>query len=139
MMQKTRLGIGVGLFGAALYLMAFLNGSVVAILLAGYVLLFEQNEWLRKTAVKAVSLMVVFGLLISVVGFMTDFTGLAVDFVGMFGLNLSIPFVNSFVALIDDLIRLFEKVLFILLGLTALGQSSLPIPVVDDLIRKYMN
>ena len=57
----------------------------------------------------------------------------------MFGLNLSIPFVNSFVALIDDLIRLFEKVLFILLGLTALGQSSLPIPVVDDLIRKYMN
>ena len=51
-MQKTRLGISVGLLGAAIYFMGLFSGYLLAVLLAGYVLLFEENSWLRKNAVK---------------------------------------------------------------------------------------
>lgn len=63
-MQKTRLGISVGLLGAAIYFMGLFSGYLLAVLLAGYVLLFEENSWLRKNAVKAMSVMAVFSLLI---------------------------------------------------------------------------
>lgn len=65
-MQKTRLGISVGLLGAAIYFMGLFSGYLLAVLLAGYVLLFEENSWLRKNAVKAMSVMAVFSLLITV-------------------------------------------------------------------------
>ena len=54
-MQKAKLGISVGLLGAAIYLTA-LSGSLLGLLvLAGYVLLVEDNQWLRLSAVKAVA------------------------------------------------------------------------------------
>ncbi len=53
--QKTKLGISVGLLGAAIYFMGLFSGYMVAVLLAGYVLLFEENEWLKKSAVKAIA------------------------------------------------------------------------------------
>ena len=62
-MQKTRLGISVGMLGAAIYLTGLFSGYVVAVLMAGYVLLFEENSWLRRSAVKAVSLMVFFSFI----------------------------------------------------------------------------
>ncbi|MFR5908747.1 MAG: hypothetical protein ACLUFT_10550 [Gemmiger formicilis] len=49
-MQKAKLGISVGLLGAAIYLTA-LSGSLLGLLvLAGYVLLVEDNQWLRLSA-----------------------------------------------------------------------------------------
>lgn len=36
-MQKTRLGISVGLLGAAIYFMGLFSGYLLAVLLAGYV------------------------------------------------------------------------------------------------------
>lgn len=42
-MQKTRLGISVGMLGAAIYLTGLFSGYLVAVLLTGYVLLFEEN------------------------------------------------------------------------------------------------
>ena len=42
-MQKTRLGTLDRVLGAALYLTAFFGGIIPVLLLAGYVLLFEEN------------------------------------------------------------------------------------------------
>lgn len=59
-MQKAKLGISVGLLGAAIYLTA-LSGSLLGLLvLAGYVLLVEDNQWLRLSAVKAVAVYLFF-------------------------------------------------------------------------------
>lgn len=45
-MQKTRLGISVGMLGAAIYLTGLFSGYLVVVLMVGYVLLFEENSWL---------------------------------------------------------------------------------------------
>lgn len=80
-MQKTRLGISAGLLGAAIYFVGLFSGYLVAVVLTGYVLLFEENSWLRKSAVKAVFVMALFSLLITVlnlvpnaISFINDFT-----------------------------------------------------------------
>ncbi len=45
-MQKTKLGVSVALMGAALYFLGLFSGYVALIILAGYVLLMEENVWL---------------------------------------------------------------------------------------------
>ena len=59
-MQKTRLGISVGLMGFITYFGCCFGGYIAAILLFGYILLVENNQWLRKTAVKAMILTIAF-------------------------------------------------------------------------------
>lgn len=57
-MQKTRMGISVGLMGAATYLCGLFGGLMVTVVIAGYILLFEENAWLKRAAVKSVALVV---------------------------------------------------------------------------------
>ena len=71
-MQKAKLGISVGLLGAAIYLTA-LSGSLLGLLvLAGYVLMVEDNQWLRLSAVKAVAVYLFFTFVIQAVGYVPD-------------------------------------------------------------------
>ena len=53
------------------YFMGLLNTTAL-IIIAGYILLFEQNGWLKKCAVKAVAIFVVFSLIPICFGFVTD-------------------------------------------------------------------
>ena len=81
-MQKAKLGISVGLLGAAIYLTA-LSGSLLGLLvLAGYVLLVEDNQWLRLSAVKAVAVYLFFTFVIQAVGYVPDVLGIISEYVG---------------------------------------------------------
>lgn len=53
--MKTKLGISAGLLGAAVFFLALVGGWIPTILVAGYILLFEANDWLKNCAVKAVA------------------------------------------------------------------------------------
>ena len=59
----------MGMLGAAIYLTGLFSGYLVAVLIAGYVLLFEENGWLKRSAVKAVSLMVFFSFITVLIKF----------------------------------------------------------------------
>ena len=137
-MQKTRLGISVGLLGAAIFFSGLFSGYLVAVILAGYVLLFEDNVWLRKSAVKAVATMMFFSLLVFVVNLIPNAIGFINDIVGVFNGNFSIVPLTKIVAAITSALDIFEKVLFIGLGLKALNQGSISIPIIDRLVNKYM-
>lgn len=60
-LEKTRLGIGVGLLGSGLYFVGMLDFQAL-IILAGYVLLFESNEWLKGNAVRVLKIVIGFSL-----------------------------------------------------------------------------
>lgn len=137
-MQKTKLGISVGLFGAAVYFMGLFGGYLVMILLAGYALLFEQNEWLRKSVVKAVVLAVCFSLLTALINLIPDAISFIGDIASAFNASVYLPRVRSIIEAITDALAIIEKVLLIVLGVKALNQSTITIPVVDKLINKYM-
>jgi len=137
-MQKTKLGISVGLLGAAIYFMGLFSGYMVAVLLAGYVLLFEGNEWLKKSAVKAIAVMVVFSFLTTVVNLIPNAIS-AIDYiVSMFGGNFHITFVANLVSAVVAVLNIIQKLLLLGLGVKALNQGTIAVPVVDNLINKYM-
>lgn len=137
-MQKTKLGISVGLLGAAIYFTGLFSGYLVAVLLTGYVLLFEENGWLKKNAVKAVALMAFFSLLIVGINLIPNVLGVISNLLGIFDVHFSYGVVNSIISVVIGIINLIERVLFILLGFKALNQGTIAVPVVDKLIGKYM-
>lgn len=137
-MQKTRLGISVGLLGAAIYFMGLFSGYLLAVLLAGYVLLFEENSWLRKNAVKAMSVMAVFSLLITVLNLVPNAIGFINAVVSIFGGSFYVAFLSNLISAAVAALNIIEKLLIIGLGVKALTQGTIAVPVVDNLINKYM-
>lgn len=137
-MQKTKIGISVGLLGAAIYFMGLLGGYVATVLLVGYVLLFEENEWLRKSSVKAIGIMILFSLLSSVIGLIPN----AINFIdyifSIFGSYFRISVVSDLIGAINTALTVIEKLLMIGLGIKALNQGTMSVPVVDKLIDKFM-
>ena len=56
-MPKTKFGITVGLFAAAIYFAAIFGGYVPVLLLGGYALIAEKDGWLKRVAIKAVAIL----------------------------------------------------------------------------------
>lgn len=142
--MKTKLGISVGLLGAATYFTGFFGGYVIAGILAGYILLVEENVWLKKTAVKAVALLIGFSLLSAVVNLIPNIFDFIETLIRIF--DQYFVFEAEIFAVIDRLVsfvltalNLVEKVVFIVLGLKALNQGTIKIPVIDNLVNKYMD
>lgn len=137
-MNKTKLGISVGLFGAMVYFGGLFGGYLLTVLLAGYVLWFEEDEWLKKSVIKAVTLMVCFSLLVTAINLIPNTISFINSFVLMFGGSFSITVVSQLSYVLINALDILEKVIFILLGLKALKQETLAISAVDKLIDKYM-
>lgn len=137
-MQKTKLGVSVAVLGAAMYFTGLFSGYVVAVVLAGYILLMEENEWLKKTAVKAVALMIAFSLLSTLLGLIPDVINFINSIFIIFDGDFSIPVVSKIVYMLGEAISLVRIVLFLLLGLKALHQGTIKVPVVDKLVNKSM-
>lgn len=137
-MQKTKLGISVGLLGAAVYFTGLFDGYLVAIILTGYVLLAEGNEWLRKNTVKAVALLICFSFLSTAINLLPDLLGFINNICEVFNGSFYIAIISKIVNVIWSALAIIRKVLFLVLGLKALHQGSVALPVVDKLIDKYM-
>lgn len=137
-MQKTRLGISVGLLGAAIYLVGLFGGYVAMVVLAGYTLLFESNGWLRRSAVKAVVLMVAFSALNAVLGLIPDCFSAIEEVVVLGGGEFQLVLLNHLFSALIQLVDVVKKVLFLVLGAKALRQSTVVIPAVDEFISSYM-
>lgn len=138
-MQKTKLGISVGLVGAILYLCGYFSGYLAALLIAGYVLLAEENVWLKKTSVRVVVLMIGFSVLYTLLGLIPDLIGLVNSVFNVFGGHFGISFVTNIINVFRNLLDLFKLVVFFLLGASAPAQKDIRIPGLDDLIDKHMN
>lgn len=139
-MQKTKLGISVGLLGAIIYFAsAFGGGFLVALLLCGYVLLVEDNPWLRKTSVKAVLLLIMFSLVSVILGLIPDIWETITNLLMAFNKYPSSTFISGINSTISSAITIVKSVLFVILGLKALNQGSIKLPAIDKLIDKYMD
>lgn len=147
-MEKTKLGISVGLLGAVAYLLTGFGGYTPALLIAGYVLLFEDSDWLKKACVKALALAVCFTVLFQVIGLLPAILGLVNNLVslieGIFRSSLLSDIVSPITRTLNSIINLFTGVLsiietglFLILGVKALNQRDIPFPVVDKLVDKF--
>ncbi|SHN57761.1 hypothetical protein SAMN02745247_01785 [Butyrivibrio hungatei DSM 14810] len=137
-MEKTKLGISVGLFGALVFAAALFGGYMSSIIILGYVLLFEANEWLKKSAVKAVATLVAFSFVTAVIGLVPDAINWVANVINTFGGNVRFEFINDVFSDIKGVISILKDLVFLGLIYKALNQGTIKLPVVDDLINKYM-
>lgn len=138
-MQKTKLGISVGLLGAALFFSCLFGDIFVALILGGYILLFEENAWLKKAAVKGVALLFGLALLSSLIYLIPNAIGFIDDICNVFDGNFYIEFISDIINVFNSALVLIEKILFIVLGVKAFNQGTVKIPVIDSLVNKYMD
>lgn len=138
-MQKTKLGISVGTLCAAIYFTGIFGGYFTAVFLAGYVLLVENNEWLRKNAVKAIVLMIIFSIVTAIINLIPDAMSCVEHIMSAMGLVFSENCLSNLIAAITSVIDICQKLLFIILGTKALNQGTIHIPSVDRFINKYVN
>ena len=137
-MEKTKLGVSVGLFGAFAFAAAFFGGYMSAIIVLGYVLLMESDEWLKKTAVKAVATLAVFSFLLTVVGLIPEGVNWLASVINTFGANVRFEFLNDVFSVVKGFVNIVKDVVFLGLIVKAIGKETIKLPVVDDLIEKYM-
>jgi len=138
-MEKTKLGISAGTLGAAVYFSAALLGYISLLIVGGYILLVEKTEWLKKCVIKAVVLMLLYSLLSTVIGIIPQIFTLGSEEVlfGSYYLYMAGAYQIVSVALV--VLNLVRIGLFIALGVKALSEKTIVIPIVDCLIDKYMD
>lgn len=136
--MKTKLGISVAMMAAATYLLGLFTGNLALLLIVGYVLLCESDEWLKKSVVKALAISLAFSLVSAVIGFIPNAITIVDDLVNIFGGNFSIGFLTRIVNFIDTLLAVFEKLLMLGLAFMALSNKTIKLPVIDELIDKNM-
>ena len=138
-MQKTRLGISVPLMGLIVCLCGMFAGYTVAILVAGYKLLAEENIWLRKTAAKVIALMLAFSVLSAIVGLIPDVWGVIENFIGIFKEYFYVSFIDRIFNFLSSVVSLARFFVFALLSYKALTQGTIKVPVVDTILNKHFN
>jgi uncharacterized membrane protein len=135
-MEKSKLGLPVGLFGALIFAMAYFGGYMVLFLLVGYVLIREEDAWLRRTAVKAVLVSVAFSVINLLLGLVPDMIGIVDDLFNVFGSYFSIPFISNVLNLLGSIISFVKMLVFVALGVLCLSKKQVKIPVIDDFLEK---
>ena len=138
-MEKTKLGISVGLFGALLYAIGLWGGYFLTIAAVAYVLIREENAWLKQTAVKALVLTFLFPLISVAIGVIPDLVGLVQSVMNLFDEFFSMEIILEIETILRSILNIVEYVIFILLGIFALGKKTIRLPLVDAAIEKHVN
>ena len=137
-MQRTKLGLSVGLLGAAICFSGLFGGYLLTGVLVGYVLLFEENIWLRKTAIKTLALMMGFSLASSVIGLFPSLIHIVDNIFMMFGGYFTPAFAINFFAAVETCLDMVKTILLLMMGVKAITQGTVAIPMIDNLINKHM-
>lgn len=141
-MQKTKLGISVGLLGTILFMVAIVE-PLAAIIIAGYILIAEENVWLRRTAVKSTVILIAFAALNVIIYLIPDFIDVIENLICIFKDDYYsgdfVSFINRLVSFISGVFDYIKVILFALLALKSLKQSTIIIPAIDKFINNHIN
>ena len=137
-MQKSIFGVSVGVVGAAMYLLSLFSGYMAALLLIGYVLLFESNTWLKRTAVKVAVVTFIFSVASALLGLLPSCISTIHSFLYLFDSEFYISFVSNLVSFLRNVLNLAQTVLMLGLAWKALSQSTIVIKPIDAFVSKCM-
>jgi len=135
---KSKMGVSIALVGAAMF---FLGAVYVipACILAGYVLICEENEWLRKSAAKMIGILIFFGICSVGVGMIDELFNLINVVVHWFddmADYVTVP--ADLTNLLNSVIYICEAAVFVILGFKALAMKTIKFAFIDKTIDKFM-
>lgn len=137
MLQKTKLGISVGMLGAAMYFLGLIN-FLALLLVVGYVLLFESDEWLKKTAIKAAAIVIAFALLSMIISLGNDIFAVINGILSWYSPSLHVSWPMSLNTIAGGVLSGLEIIVLVVLGFKAFRQEDLKVSAIDKVIDKNM-
>ena len=137
-MGKTKLGVSVLCLTVAMYLAGLFAGSIAMLLLAGYILLREDDLGLKKAAVRTVTVYFGFALLSQLVGLIPGVLDFLQDCAILFEGSFDHYKVDRVFYVLQDVLGLAETVVFLMLIFCAARQKAITVPVVDRYVETHM-
>lgn len=134
-MEKTKLGLPVTLFAAIAVLLMMFGGYTAAVLVVGYVLIFEADTSLKRTVVTALVVMLACSILSFLLGLIPGLVGLVQSLLGIFKVYFSMEFFYNVEAFFSNIINLAKSVILALLAVTAFIGKPVELPIV----KKYID
>lgn len=142
--MKSKIGLQIGFLACIIFLVAQFGGIVPLTLLVGYVLVCENNDFLRMSALKAFLLV----LFVSLIGWLLgSFSNIFIDaidgFIGIFSADFSLGNLAFFRKIFQILnfiawiVSTCKAIVLVLLAYLALRIKTIKLPLIDNLIDKY--
>ena len=135
-MEKTKLGISVELMAVIAVLACYFGGYTGMFLVVGYILIAEKDAWLKKWAVKAMVIALAFAFISAVIYLVPNVINCLDAVWGLININIYLPFVDTFINILNSVLGLLEKVLFLIMAVMAFLHKTFEIPVIDDFVTK---
>ena len=142
--MKSKLGLHIGFFACLCFLVAQFGGLIPAVLLVGYVLICEQNDFLRMSALKAFLIVLFSSVLVFLIDVIPDILfGLFDKISRIFNAETAfnnlkaIVKIDQIFSFLSWIVTTCKSVLLLLLAFLALKVKTIPVPLVDGLIDKY--
>lgn len=143
--MKTKLGVSAGFVAAFAYALAmratgdFLTLAGLA-LLAGYVYLREQNDWLKFSVTKAIVLVIAYIVVTGLLAILPDFVlSIQSNILGTFGISGGW---TKYVTFIFDLAKswfgIIYKVILLILVVGSFKMKSMGVGPVDTIAKNAM-
>lgn len=132
-------GLSIQILSAIACLAALFGGYVFLGILVGYVILKEENDWLRRNVVKVLVLSLFFDLLIGLLKLIPGFIGLIQDAASIGNAYINLGVFNSVMSFIYDIIYYAEKIIVLILFFMSFGLKTIRLPLIDSLLDKHFS
>ena len=137
--MKTKIGISAGAYAAMMFLLALYGGYTALLIGAGFVLIFESNDWLKATVIKAFVLALIFSIINTLLNLVPDLLGIINNWARVFNGNIDFNKLNQIINAIWSIISLIKTVLFIILAFMALKMKTIAIGFIDKFVDKHLS
>lgn len=134
-MNKTRFGLGANAYAGLTFLAGIIN-PFITLIMAGAVLLVEDNDWLKRMVLKAVTFVILVGVSI----FAVQMINTALDCINGLLYYVDATFettkVKNFIALCAEILRVLEVIFLIIFAKKAFAGQYVKLPVGDGIVEK---
>lgn len=137
-MEKSKLGIAKELLAAGIFIGALAGGYVFAGIMVLYVLLKEDDQWLKEMGVKAIATLMVFSFFINCIDLVPDVVNWFATLTNILEASWDSYKLTSAIGLITSILDIMRTIFFLVLAGKALKHQTVNVPIVDDLIKKYV-
>jgi len=129
--------MSIPLMGVLVFLSAFF-GPIPLLLVAGYILVVEQNSWLRQSAIKAVviyAIFVIVPILINLLWGPSSLINLLERFIRIFDneFRISVDFLDSFFSFVLSAISTASTFVFVAFAAMAIKQKTIKMGPIDKM------
>lgn len=130
----TKLGIKTNIMAMLVCIVGFVSGYVGALLIAGYILLMEGDRMLRKTAIKALTIMCVSSLLVGVIELIPGTVSWIASVLQLFDGSMNVGILLSICDVLSGAVRLAEAFILLIMAFKAYKGSEFSVKQLDNIV-----